>query len=197
MSDLSIQINTKEAGIDRVRHRLIALREAMRLKIVRSALREAGGMIRRDMRAMAPRELGVLRRSIKVRVGSIRGQKNIQYAIVGPSRRVFERGRKPTKYAHLIEGGTKKHTIRPKRAKALAIPQTVTARSTVYSQTTGRRRKGKQVSLLNRRLVRSVRHPGTRPQPFIKPALDFNRGTVQALIQQRLTRAIAQQVRAA
>ena len=61
----------------------------------------------------------------------------------------------PLKYAKNVEFGTPPHTIKPKNKKALAW-------------------KGAKHP------VKSVKHPGTRPQPFLRPAV--HRGLTQYLL---------------
>ncbi|ATQ74854.1 hypothetical protein CR152_10210 [Massilia violaceinigra] len=67
-------------------------------------------------------------------------------------------------HAHLVEYGTRPHKIEPKNAGALAINGTP---------------------------FRSVEHPGARPQPFMRPALDAKAPqaieAIAAQIRKRLT----------
>jgi hypothetical protein len=58
-----------------------------------------------------------------------------------------------------LEYGTKPHIIRPRRARVLAFPASGTARTLG-----GRARKGGRMAF-----AKMVRHPGTKPQPFMVP----------------------------
>jgi hypothetical protein len=59
-----------------------------------------------------------------------------------------------------LEHGTKAHTIRARRARALRFAATSSGR-----RLTGSPRRGAPVVF-----ARSVRHPGTQAQPFMRPA---------------------------
>lgn len=59
--------------------------------------------------------------------------------------------------AHLITGGTAAHPIRPHRAHALAFAGPA------------------------RGLVASVRHPGTRPDPFVARGVDDSQGAIASI----------------
>lgn len=62
--------------------------------------------------------------------------------------------------AHLITGGTSPHEIAPVRSKAIAM-------------TTGGALVG---------FAASVRHPGTRPDPFVAAGVDASRRDVQTIV---------------
>ena len=74
-----------------------------------------------------------------------------------------------TEYAEYVEFGTKPHEIRAKKGKALAF------------------RMGGQTVI-----VKSVKHPGTRAQPFVRPAFEAWVDTLGGLVAeahvQRFTR---------
>lgn len=65
-------------------------------------------------------------------------------------------------YAPYVHEGTRAHTIKPRNARLLSF------------KTSG----GAQV------YARMVRHPGTKPQPFLKEALRDGRGDVNQLMKQ-------------
>jgi hypothetical protein len=62
-------------------------------------------------------------------------------------------------YAAAVEFGTKPHIIRPRRAAVLAFPAAGTAR-----RLSGKARKGGAMAF-----AKMVRHPGTKPQPYMVP----------------------------
>lgn len=76
-------------------------------KVSRPAYREAAAEIRKKAKANAPKETGLLKKSIKsvVRTGKIG-----VYAVIGPAygfkQIVDDKPRDPAKYAHLVEFGT-------------------------------------------------------------------------------------------
>jgi HK97 gp10 family phage protein len=125
-------------------------KDSSRNRVARPAVREASGEIRKKMKALAPVDFGLLKKSIKnvMRTGKVG-----PYAVIGPAHGfkqvVRMDGRNvasdPTKYAHLVEFGTQAHIIRPENAKALTI---------------------------DANLASNAVHPGSRPRPFMRPAYD-------------------------
>lgn len=144
---------------------------------MRIALNAAGGVIRDAAVANLPRETGLLRKSVKVKVRVPNASHNQKhwgrpaYAVIGPARRVVGlattvlgktragikraikaqtgagsvRIRRPSRYAHLIERGTKPHVIRAKTSSQLSDG------GTVFGKT--------------------VRHPGTQGIHFLSRAV--------------------------
>lgn len=155
------------------------LPRTVRNKHMRIGLNAAGGVIRDAAVAFAPKETGLLRKSIKVKVKVPDASFNPlhhgkpAYAVVGPARRIASavttsgkgslravgrnaainaafKGRtvtrrRPSRYAHLVERGTKAHIIRAKNAAVLA------GNGRVFG--------------------RSVRHPGTKARNFLQQAV--------------------------
>lgn len=78
-------------------------------------------------------------------------------------------------YAPYIEDGTRAHDIAPVTAGALMIPVALVG-GFGGGTLTGRPRSGQQVALFAH-----VRHPGTRPHPFLEPALEENKGEIQRI----------------
>lgn len=142
-------------GVREAQRALDRFGRAVRRKHTRIALAAAGGTIRDEARRTAPRETGLLRRSLAVKPGT--NKKGDAYTVVGASRKVIEwiepsrrlyrkqrikmrlvskkmlsllpmsskmTRRKPSKYLHLVEGGTRKHEIVAKNAKALSDGRT-------------------------------------------------------------------------
>lgn len=111
-------IRANVRGEKRLLDRLERLKLATQKRILRPAVTAAARPIRQAAKANVPVQLGLLKRSLIV--------KTITYpqtavAIVGPqtklnATRVNLFGRtvltRPTKYAHLVEGGTRPHLIR-------------------------------------------------------------------------------------
>lgn len=84
----------------------------------------------------------------------------------GSLKATVKAGGRKAPHAHLVEYGTRAHKIEPKNAEALSISGTP---------------------------FRSVEHPGARPQPFMRPALDATAPqaieAIAAQIRKRLTAA--------
>ena len=125
-------------------------KDSSRNRVARPAVREASAEIRKKMRALAPVNFGLLKKSIK---SVMRTGKAGPYAVIGPAHgfkqvvRIDGRNvaADPTKYAHLVEFGVQAHIIRPDTAKALTI---------------------------DANLVGIAGHPGSPPRPFMRPAYD-------------------------
>lgn len=138
-------------------------------KVTRKAVNAGARIVSRDAKRMAPRgKTKLLSKSIGVKGKTT---KQGYYAKIG-TRRGFAitgpNGRKydPVRIVHLEEKGTQPHQI-PVRG------------------------------LLARRLrTKSIQHPGARPHPFIRPALENNLGQVQGTIRGRLWEGIQQEAKA-
>lgn len=108
-----------------------------------SMLRTLGLTAVREQKRLVPRKTGNLGRSIHI-AGITRSSVTTQ-ASAG--------------YAGYVEYGTKPHIIRPRRAAVLAFPASGTSR-----RLSGKARKGGALAF-----AKMVRHPGTKPQPFMVP----------------------------
>lgn len=104
-------------------------------------------------------------------------------AIVGPRfsmvRHYRNRLRRPFKYAHLVEGGTAPHFTGKGARRFTRKVKRIDQRGNVRIEKYGAREFG-------------TIHPGSRPEPFMRPAFDANRRTVLAIAEriarQRLDR---------
>ena len=132
--------------------------------IMKKAVRAGAAPIRKSLRIAVPSDKGVLKKSLFVKVKQYKSGTSV--GIIGPRVRdkngkissgtVQVRGVKfktelDAFYAHMVEGGTKPHVIRPRSKKALKGP---------LLSTTG----GSQ-------FVGQVMHPGPKAQPFISKGL--------------------------
>lgn len=98
----------------------------------------------KEAKARVPRKTGHLGRSI------VPGGLSDSFAIVEAR----------TPYAAFVEFGTRSHTIRPRRAGALAWP----------ANASGRRLSGRRRTNSGRLIfAKQVRHPGTTAQPYLVP----------------------------
>jgi HK97 gp10 family phage protein len=131
--------------------RMESLKQGMQNTILRKAIRAGAKSPREAAKRMAPRDSGLLARSISVRIGTNR-KTGAVYAVVGPKRGVIARKKagallpgRPSKYAHLVEFGTRPHS--------LASGDKLARRTQAGRQASGGRR-----------------HPGAKPHPFLAPA---------------------------
>lgn len=124
--------------------------------ILRAALRAGAAVFREEAKAKAPVDSGALRRSIKVSTNSKKGRVTAKLKVGG----------KLAPHAHLVEYGTKPHTITAKQGGGLTVGGNV---------------------------VSSVDHPGARPRAFMRPAFDTKPpaaiAAVASKIRERLTTA--------
>ena len=142
MADDAAKIN----GLPELMKALEQLPEKLARNVLRGAFRAGAKVMAEDAQAAVPVRSGLLRDSIRVttRVKGGRVSGTVRAGSKGG------KARKIARHAHLVEFGTKAHTIRAKPGHhALAIG------------------------------VSKVEHPGARPKPFMRPALD-NKGFAAA-----------------
>lgn len=119
------------------------------LRALKAGMTRVGAVVRTKARALAPKETGVLRRSIGTKSGRSK-RKSAQYVVIGPRKEFSERGRRPVKYAHLVEGGTAPHGYKNSKRK----------------------------------------HPGSKPKPFLGPALEMTRPQIQIILRDAAVKAL-------
>lgn len=125
-------------------------------RIVRRAMNKAKTPILKAAKREAPKDKGVLRLSLRAKVGT---SGDTVWAIIGPRRGRFSRTVKKKKrevdafYAHMVEGGTKRHRI----------PRTA-------GKDPNRKRFMRFVVGGETVVASVVSHPGTRAQPFLQKA---------------------------
>lgn len=165
-------VTAQVIGAEAVMKSLANLKGAVQRRLVRGALTAAARVVAKEMKALAPRDSGLLKKSIGQVVRTYRN-KGVTLAVIGP-RRGFKRfvnrtradGSKrqvmsdPVKYARLVEFGTEPHAL-GKGSDLL----------------TKKKSKGKQHGLM---------HPGTRAQPFIRPALERKKAEAMNVFTQKL-----------
>lgn len=138
-------------GLDELKRQLDTLPAKIEANVMRGALRAGCSVLQKEAQARVPVKSGALRNSIRVSFA----RRSQRY---GWLRAHVRAGNKDAWYAHLIEYGTasyyagpggnsvgKPYEIRPKNAKSLFF-------AGLFSQV--------------------VVHPGIRPQPYMRPALD-------------------------
>lgn len=129
------------------------------------ALNEAGALVRDTAKIYAPVDNGPLHDSIFFRIdeNTMRGEVYTEL-----------------EYAPHVEYGTVAHVIEPKEKKALAFEVDRKQRLTKVAQ--GKSAKPNMV------IVKKVNHPGTRAQPFMRPALDANKQNIKKIFAYHLNK---------
>lgn len=132
--------------------KMAELTVAVQKQILRKAVRAGAKAPREAAKQDAPKRLGVLGQSISVKIGTNKRDKSV-YAVIGPRRGV--RGQRPTgtgaagvrpsKYAHLVEFGTRPHSL----AKGDKLAR--------------RKQAAKQTAA-------GKKHPGAKANPFLERA---------------------------
>lgn len=129
---------TSIKGLAELQLALNELPAKIEANIMRAALRAGANVLRDEAQSTAAfmDRSGRLRKSIRVGT-KLRGGVAQASVTVGP-----KKGDKRPFYGPFLEFGTKAHTIKATKGKALAVG------------------------------VSSVHHPGVRPRPFMRPAID-------------------------
>jgi HK97 gp10 family phage protein len=100
-------------GFDQLQRKLDQLPDKLLKKVVRPAVTKSGRIVRKQMKANAPKEFGVLQKAFASKVKTYKAgnvvaiigpKKNIVGTITHPSGRIEKRV--PANYAHLVELGT-------------------------------------------------------------------------------------------
>lgn len=156
-------------------------------KALKIAVDEAVKPILKDARANVPTDTKTLKKALGKKVKSYRNSL-VVVGVVGPRKdkkgakatkrkklvRTTSSGRQiwrdPVKYAHLIEFGTRPHSL---------------GKGDKIARKDGRRSKVQQSR-------GARRHPGTRANPFLRPALDKNRRNSREIMKRVLREHLKQ-----
>ena len=150
-------VSVKIAGIDELKRALAAMPSKIRRKALVKALRAGAKVVQKAARAAVPvlavpnpyRTKGLLKRRLTVRTSKeSRSQGNVGVFVNIRPAKGGERGAKSKLdpfYWRFVAFGTKAHTIKPKTAKALAF---------------------------GGRVVKMVKHPGSKPKNFLQAGAD-------------------------
>jgi len=156
---------------------------------LRKAINEASKLVLKDAKAAVPAETGSLRASLGIKIvvkqdtifgvvgprklkgafGKGKNRKTNQTTAFGKSkagRKAVSLGLDPVRYAHLVEYGTRRHTL------------------------TKGDRLGRKPGQIGKQSNHGPFHPGARPQPFLRPALDRNMNAVRTIVRMRLETAL-------
>lgn len=144
-------------GLAELQRTLDALPAKLEANLLRGALRAGAKVLADEAKRRVPVLHGDLKKSIRVSVRINRRLGRVEAVIKAGSGKkalatYLSGGRQMVRsatpwYARLVEKGTRPHSIKPRKARALAL-------------------QGKG------RTVEAVDHPGARPKPFMAPAFD-------------------------
>lgn len=160
-----LTLTLKVQGIDDAVRRLEAMPRKLQRRVVGKSIRAASKPVQRTAARMAPRLTGLLSKSMMVR---IRTRKWKSIAIIGPRNRTVN-GKNPQAYAHVVEGGSEPHVIKPTKTKALKF--TTKAGDTVFAK--------------------MVRHPGIRPRHFMRRTAQLSFATAVAEFSRKFGNEVA------
>ena len=124
--------------------------------VLRGAVRAGSGVIVKEARRLAPKETGDLRRSIKARNPRIKDK-----LVIGGLRA----GGGDAFYAKMIEFGTQSYTIKNYRRKRLYRNEIRQGIKKVDAR--------RKALTIDGGLFAKADHPGIRPQPFMRTAMDL------------------------
>lgn len=137
-------------GLDELKRQLDTLPAKIEGNVMRGALRAGVNVLKKEAEAHVPVKTGALRNSLRISFA----RKSQQY---GWLRAHLKAGNKDAWYAHLIEYGTASYYSG--------------TGSTVGGPYDIRASKGKSLFFAGL-FAQVITHPGIRPQPFMRPALD-------------------------
>lgn len=172
-------------GIPELQAALKAMRGSDINRAVRYASKKAIAPVVKSMKTNAPRETGLLRRYISWKQKTYKNGTTVTLA--GPRKRhglkqrvsvkkningkrfTVSQARNPEMYAHLVEGGTRPHSLGSGTSlgKASREFKALTDRGRSWKKTRWTKAIAKH--------QRGAMHPGTKAQPFVLPAYQKNK----------------------
>ena len=191
MARATTRIGISLIGDKELVRKLEALGPKVYKKVVAQASRKAWAPVTKTAKAKAPKATGLLRKSL--------GTKQKKYArngvivtLTGP-RTGFEqdvtvqtpygpmkRRQNPSKYAHLVEFGTASH--------ALAVGAESRVRLDKQGNQSDENKLGNAIAAQGGKM-----HPGSPPQPFMRPAFDSNKSKAVSIMRRELAAGIARE----
>ena len=153
---LGVRVITDLPGLDAIEK--TAKKRGVTLKAVKAGAK----LVQTGAKSRVVRRSGALKQALGIKPKKGTRGKTLAYAVVGARTKVVKvyKGKKtvPAYYAHLVEKGTKPHSLLRKAALGKL------ARAAAIRAGFGRR------------------HPGAKSQPFLKPALDTQQEAIGAAI---------------
>lgn len=175
------------------------LPRSVRNKHMRIAMNAGAGVIRDAAVANAPKETGLLKKSLKIKVRVPDASFNTQhhgrpaYAVIGPSRKVVgltqtsKAGLKLTSLKRLTKKGFRGNLVQRRRPSRYAhLVEKGTAPHGIAAKTVGLLSSGTAI------FGRSVKHPGTKAQSFLAKAVRSSGAAAQNKVIQKLRDGIMQ-----
>lgn len=162
-----IHVGGYVTGDKEITAHLEALDKSFARRIIRKGVRKGIQIGAKMAKPYAPKKSGTLRKSIGSKVSKAKGGTRVA-GVVGARYGFEKNGQDPTKYQHLVNRGTKPHSIAPKTKKVMAFRA---GGRTLFSQTST--------------------HPGTRPNAFLTRAYNASRSAVQSTVMNTIRAEIA------
>lgn len=160
---------------------LAALPGKIEKNIMRAALAAGARVIRDEARQMVPVDQGDLRKSIKVSTNSKGGTVTAKVKAGGGA--VY--------YARMVEYGTKPHLIKVKEEDR-PINYRLTRKRGALTRVSMRTINRNSLLIGNTFVGPTLAHPGSRPTPYMRPAMDGKSGAAVSAIankvRERLTK---------
>jgi HK97 gp10 family phage protein len=155
---VGVQVFTNLPGLEAIER--TAKKRAITLKAVKAGAK----LVQVGAKARVPKRKGsgALKQSLGIKSQKGTRGKTLALAVIGARSKVVKvfKGKtiKPAKYSHLVEKGTRAHSLTRKKR----LTDKVKVRGTVAKD------RGQ--------------HPGARPKPFLKPSLDTQRQAIGAVM---------------
>ncbi len=157
---VAVQVFTEFSGLDEI------VKTSKKRAVALKAVKAGAKIVLARARSTAPKRKGSGALKFSLGIKAVKGTrgKTLSFAVVGARTKVERsyRGRtiKPSKYASLVERGTRAHSLG--KGSRLA-----------------RARKKVLVAAV---VVAGKKHPGARPRPYLKPSLDTQRQAISSAI---------------
>lgn len=174
---MAIEISVKLVGDKKVVSKMRSLKGFFNSTELRTVLEDAKNRIINLASRLAPRGLTHLLAQIS---GDV-----LDFGSKDPKIKV----RSAARYARYVEYPTKAHRIEPKDKKSLFWYRYSTARSSLFVRTDSGATAPVGATFT---FADSVQHPGTKAQPFLRPAVKV----VQPRLQQAILRVLREKMRA-
>lgn len=186
MSSFRVAVKFEFEGVSELYRALKDADVKLAKKTMKKAITQGNKLILKDAKAFVPTQTKTLKKALGSKVKVMKGG-GVVVGIVGPRKDakgkppkyrrkvkvttrygMKEMYRNPVKYAHLVEKGTRPHTL---------------GKGSTLNRKTSR---GTVIPLVQR----GNKHPGAVPKPFLRPALEKNRAQVRDVIADTLRQAL-------
>ena len=152
---MAITSDTKVVGLSELKRQMQALPAKVEGNIMRSALTAALKVIQKEALANVPQKSGALRNSIKIKFDRKSAKRGfVQVDLTAGDSKAY--------YAHMVEYGTA--SFYTGKGSTIGKPYTIVSKN-----------KGGSL-IFGGQSYRSVTHKGSKPKPFMRPAVDSSTG---------------------